>query len=239
VIAPILWVTLPGFVLGACGMALANRRASAPVARARWLKIGVFFLIVHGVLAVTAAGHPWIEVLVLFVLLAGGVELSWAWRNIAPPRPAWLWPAYLLLASLVAVNSWRLPAEGFIFLFLATATCDGFSQVVGQWLGRRPLAPRISPGKTVAGLGGGLVAVSIVAMLMRDLVHTGPAVAGALGIVAGMTGLLGDLGASWIKRSAGIKDYSRALPGQGGFLDRFDSLLGALALTGPILLAIG
>jgi phosphatidate cytidylyltransferase len=140
---------------------------------------------------------------------------------------------------VVIATAWRLPPESFIFLFLATATCDGFSQVVGQWLGRRRLAPRLSPGKTVAGLAGGLIAVSVVAVLMRDFIHTGPASAAALGVLAGLTGLAGDLGASWVKRRARIKDFSKALPGQGGFLDRFDSLLGALALAGPVLMATG
>jgi phosphatidate cytidylyltransferase len=51
-------------------------------------------------------------------------------------------------------------------------------------------------------------------------------------VLTAVTGLVGDLAASWVKRRAGIKDYSSALPGQGGFLDRFDSLLGALALAG-------
>ena len=53
-----------------------------------------------------------------------------------------------------------------------------------------------------------------------------------LGVVVGVTGLAGDLAASWVKRRARLKDYSTVLPGQGGFLDRFDSLLGTLALAG-------
>jgi len=47
--------------------------------------------------------------------------------------------------------------------------------------------------------------------------------------------LVGDLAASWVKRRAHLKDFSNALPGQGGFLDRFDSLLGAMTLVGPTL----
>lgn len=235
----ILWVTIPGFLLGAGGMALATRKASAPVARARWLKLSVFFLIVHGILAVAAAGQPWITILMLSVLIAGAVELSSAWRAMGAERPSWVWPAYLSLAALVLANTWRLQAGEFIFLFLATATCDGFSQVVGQWLGKRRLVPRLSPGKTVVGLAGGLVAASVVAILMRGLLELGPALAATLGLLAGLTGLAGDLAASWIKRRAGIKDYSSALPGQGGFLDRFDSLLAALAMTAPVLIVLG
>jgi len=70
-----------------------------------------------------------------------------------------------------------------------------------------------------------------VAAMVRGLVGVSPMRAAAFGLVIGLAGLAGDLAASWVKRRAGIKDYSEALPGQGGFLDRFDSLLGALILA--------
>jgi phosphatidate cytidylyltransferase len=89
-------------------------------------------------------------------------------------------------------------------------------------------------------LAGGLVAAVVVALLARHLLEgtTAPGVA-ALAVLTGLAGLAGALAASWPKRRAGIKDYSAALPGQGGFLDRFDSLLGALALAGPALAIAG
>jgi len=237
-IADIVRVTLPGFALGALVMALANRKADGPTARARWLKLGVFFLIVHGVLAVAAAGRPWVVGLLLLILTGGAIELRRAWSLIGAPRPRALWPVFLALAGLVIVNAWQLPPPAFAFLFIVTAGCDGFSQVVGQWLGRRPLAPRISPGKTIGGLVGGLIAATSIAILVRDLLPAPFLEAGVLGVLAGLAGLAGDLAASWVKRRAGIKDFSAALPGQGGILDRFDSLLGALALAGALLLAL-
>jgi phosphatidate cytidylyltransferase len=148
-----------------------------------------------------------------------------------------LWPAYFAVATLAVVNGGRISPEAFAFVYVVTAACDGFSQVVGQWLGRRPLAPRVSPRKTVAGLVGGLIAAIVVAVLVRGLVGVGPIVAVCIGVATGLAGLAGDLSASWIKRRAGLKDYSAALPGQGGFLDRFDSLLGALVIVGSLLLA--
>jgi phosphatidate cytidylyltransferase len=237
-ILDIIRVTLPGFALGVLVMALANRKADASTARARWLKLIVFFLIVHGVLVVAAAGRAWVVGLLLLILASGALELGHAWRLIGAPRPRAVWPAFLVLAGLVIINAWRLPAEAFAFLFIVTASCDGFSQVIGQWLGRRPLAPRLSPGKTVGGLAGGLIAASSVAMLVRDLLPASLIEAGVLGILTGLAGLAGDLAASWVKRRAGIKDYSAALPGQGGILDRFDSLLGALAIVGALLPAL-
>jgi phosphatidate cytidylyltransferase len=132
--------------------------------------------------------------------------------------------------------SWMLPPLTFAFLFLVTAACDGFSQVVGQLVGRRKLAPTVSPGKTIEGLLGGLFAAMVVAVLARGLlVDTTVLGTAALAVSVGLAGLGGDLAASWAKRRAGIKDYSEALPGQGGFLDRFDSLLGAMAIVGPAL----
>lgn len=238
-IGEILQITLPGFALGAAIMALANRKAAPVVSRARWLKLVVFFLIAHTVLGVAAAGRPWVIGLLVGVLAAGGMELWRAWRRIEAARPARIWVVFMALAVLVLWVAWRLPAMAFAFLFVVTATCDGFGQVIGQWLGRRLLAPRLSPGKTVGGLVGGLLAAVTVAVLVRDLLQATPVTAAALGMLTGAAGLAGDLAASWVKRRARLKDFSSALPGQGGFLDRFDSLLGALAITGSLLVVCG
>lgn len=239
-IASLFAVTLPGFAVGAVFMALASRRVPASVARARWLKLGVFFLIVHLVLGVAVAGRAWVTLLVFCILAAGAVELRDAWAGMDSPRPRRIWPGYVVVASASLVASWQLPPSVFAFLFLVTAASDGFAQVVGQLFGRTRLAPRISPAKTVEGLVGGLVAAIVVALLARGVLleHASVLQTALLALVTGFAGLVGDLSASWIKRRAGIKDYSTALPGQGGFLDRFDSLLGALSLVGPPLLLV-
>jgi phosphatidate cytidylyltransferase len=236
VIGEIFAVTVPGFVLGAVFMALANRKVAAEAARSRWVKLVVFFLIVHTVLGVAALGRPWITALVLLIVAGGSVELSHAWQRMPVPRPWRVWTTFGVAAATALAVSWTLPPLAFAFLFLVTAACDGFSQVVGQLVGRRRLAPAVSPGKTIEGLLGGLVAAMVVAVLARGLlVDATVAGAAALACVVGLAGLGGDLAASWAKRLAGIKDYSAALPGQGGFLDRFDSLLGAMAIVGPAL----
>jgi len=240
VIGEVVAVTVAGFAVGAVFMALANRRVSVETARARWLKVTVFFVIVHAVLGVAAAGRPWVTALLLLVLAAGAAELRRAWQLIQAPRPAGVWLVFAVVAVLALGNSWVLSPSVFAFLFLAAAACDGFSQVVGQLFGRRKLARTVSPEKTVGGLVGGLIAAVVVALLTRDLLGTtSPLVAGTLAVFTGLAGLAGDLAASWVKRRAGIKDYSAALPGQGGFLDRFDSLLGALALVGTVLVLTG
>jgi phosphatidate cytidylyltransferase len=132
-----------------------------------------------------------------------------------------------------------LSAATWLYLYLLVAVFDGFSQVVGQLVGRRKLAPAISPGKTVEGAIGGLVAAVTVGVVFRDLVWPDPADALFLAVVISATGLCGDLAASMVKRRAGIKDFGNALPGQGGVLDRFDSFLAASAIVGPIIYFAG
>jgi phosphatidate cytidylyltransferase len=221
-------------------MALANRRVAAPVARGRWLKLGVFFLIVHVVLGVALAGPPWVSLLVALILVAGAIELRHAWSAMGRPRPRRVWPGFLMVTAASLLASALLPPSVFAFLFLIAAASDGFAQVVGQLFGRTALAPRISPAKTVEGLVGGLIAAIVVATLARGVLLPEASLlqATVLALATGLAGLGGDLAASWVKRRAGIKDYSAALPGQGGFLDRFDSLLGALSLVGPVLLLV-
>ena len=126
----------------------------------------------------------------------------------------------------------ELPWEGTMLVLLALGVVwvgDSAAYFVGRAAGRRRLAPRLSPGKTVEGSVAGLVAATATGALMglalQDLA-TAPIspVAGAwMGLVLGVAGQFGDLTESLLKRDAGIKDSGTLLPGHGGLLDRFDA----------------
>jgi phosphatidate cytidylyltransferase len=114
---------------------------------------------------------------------------------------------------------------------MTVAVFDGFAQVTGQLVGRRRLSPRLSPGKTVEGVVGGAMAALVSSYWLRGLAGAPPLRACAIGAALVVACVAGDLAASAIKRRAGLKDYSRLLPGHGGVLDRYDSLLGAAPIA--------
>ena len=110
--------------------------------------------------------------------------------------------------------------------------------LAGRAIGGPRLAPRISPGKTVSGACGGLLAaicIGIVVALWLAAPSLWPeaSIAGLLGVVA----QAGDLGESLVKRHFGVKDSGRLIPGHGGLLDRLDALL-AVALAASLLALI-
>ncbi len=126
--------------------------------------------------------------------------------------------------------------------FLLTWATDIGGYVFGRWLGRRKLMPAISPGKTVAGAVGGLVFAIVVAVLfehdvLRPRAQLGMPLWGAIlfGVVVSVSGQLGDLVESMLKRQAGVKDSSQLIPGHGGMLDRIDSLLFTLPISYALL----
>jgi phosphatidate cytidylyltransferase len=122
----------------------------------------------------------------------------------------------------------------FVFLaFVTTWSCDTGAYLVGTWIGRHPLLLRVSVAKTREGALGGVVFAIAAALAARytfapwlELWH-----AVVIGIVASGGGIVGDLVESVIKRDADIKDTSGTIPGHGGVLDRFDSLL----FTAPLI----
>ncbi|MFT4553468.1 MAG: phosphatidate cytidylyltransferase [Chlamydiales bacterium] len=126
----------------------------------------------------------------------------------------------------------------FIYLLAVTKVTDTGAYFTGSYLGKRKLAPHLSPGKTIEGAVGGLVSGIIASLILFYLSRMNQALplhftliqAIGLGAVLSISGQAGDLGESLLKRDASVKD-SNTLPGLGGMLDTVDSLL----FTGPIL----
>jgi phosphatidate cytidylyltransferase len=104
---------------------------------------------------------------------------------------------------------------------------------VGRYLGRRPMAPRLSPKKTWEGFAGGVAASALAAVVLNWLVPllNGLAAALAFGVTVNLVGVLGDLAESLIKRDGHQKDASQVVPGFGGVLDVIDSVIFAAPLA--------
>jgi len=116
-------------------------------------------------------------------------------------------------------------AGWFMFLLLVTETSDIAQALVGRPFGRKTILPRISPHKTWLGLAGGIIVALLTAWLLSGwLTPWDATTAIGAGVLICLTGICGDLNISAIKRNYGVKDASNLLPGQGGMLDRIDSL---------------
>jgi phosphatidate cytidylyltransferase len=142
----------------------------------------------------------------------------------------------LALGSLVV----RVPPGGVLLILplVVTWASDIGAYFTGRAVGGRRLMPTVSPGKTIAGALGGLVAGMLVAYLyargvLAPVAHLGFAPWGALlfGAVISIAAQVGDLFESLLKREGGVKDSSRIIPGHGGVLDRVDSLLFVLPVA--------
>lgn len=113
------------------------------------------------------------------------------------------------------------------FTFLVTWAGDTGAYFTGRAIGRRPLLAEVSPKKTLEGTAGGLAASTLAGLAGGVWVvpQLGIHHAVSLGFLAGVVGPIGDLVESLMKRDFGVKDAGEVIPGHGGVLDRFDSLL--------------
>ncbi|MEY2719804.1 MAG: Phosphatidate cytidylyltransferase [Bacteroidota bacterium] len=114
-----------------------------------------------------------------------------------------------------------------VTLFAGVWMCDSAAYFTGLAIGKHKLFPRVSPKKTWEGaIGGGIAAVATVIGLFSWLMPNVPLVhAITIGSIVAVFGPIGDLAESWLKRDAVVKDSSHIIPGHGGILDRFDSML--------------
>lgn len=148
--------------------------------------------------------------------------------------------AFVIPSALSCIISARylyednLPGVFIIVYMLFCAWLgDSGAYFVGTFLGKHKLCPVISPKKTVEGLIGGVITVGIGVtvqclvynLLLPSEIKMNYAVIIPVGMIASVVGVLGDLSASVIKRQYNVKDFGNLMPGHGGILDRFDSVL--------------
>jgi phosphatidate cytidylyltransferase len=129
--------------------------------------------------------------------------------------------------GLLAATRWMLGREAALLLILTVAMSDTFQYYTGRMFGRRPLAPAISPKKTIEGAAGGMIgaAVALVVIGAWWLPQMSVGSRAVLGLAIAAVGIVGDLFESLLKRSVSLKDASSVIPGHGGVLDRIDALL--------------
>ena len=199
--------------------------------------VGPAAAVVCGAFAIGAGADPAsapasISVVVLALLVAtGAITLA-----MGPPGASTLARAAgTLMAPLYAglplgAIAWVRVVHGpyvLTALALLLISSDSAQYFTGRSIGRRKLAPTVSPAKTIEGAVGGLVASAIVGALLlaRWIPGVTPWAGALLGLMLAALGIVGDLFESLLKRSAGVKDSSALIPGHGGVLDRIDSWL--------------
>lgn len=129
-------------------------------------------------------------------------------------------------STIVFITGYFLP----LIIIASIWINDTMAYIVGSFIGKTPLS-KISPKKTWEGTIGGVILCVVVMAFLYPQVHysmNSTAIAflfGSIALIAAITGTFGDLLESKLKRSAGVKDSGSLMPGHGGFLDRFDSLL--------------
>lgn len=142
-------------------------------------------------------------------------------------------PCCLLISAGIKENGLFL----IVFTLVATWLCDCFAQIGGMLFGKHKLIPHISPNKTTEGCISGILSfiVSGTAMYFASEyifeIHLPLYVSYIAAFACSIFGQIGDLTASYFKRYTGVKDFGNLIPGHGGVLDRFDSVILSLPVT--------
>ena len=167
----------------------------------------------------------------------GAIYVGWLISHLVVLRGVWLQnpitdPMSIPHVPTVPVRLFEPQEVGaclVMLTFLSTWACDTSAFFFGKAFGKTKIAPKLSPNKTVEGSIAGLIGTIVVASIGGWIIHLPWYHGLALGIIFGVLSQLGDLSESSLKRELDIKDFGTIVPGHGGILDRFDSLL----FTGP------
>ena len=223
-LAAILFLPFVALRLLACGVAMLAASEYVKIAGAD--DSGVFGALI-ACWAVSSGDVQALAAVPLVVTVLAVLMVLWRDVSIQRATAAAFATVYIgvplgLLAALHAAAGWRAT----VFLIGAIVVSDSAQYYTGRALGRRPLAPAISPKKTIEGAIGGVLFGTLFVVLVGRFVFGFPSlVLVPFGVIVVALGIAGDLFESRLKRAAGVKDSSNLIPGHGGVLDRIDALL--------------
>jgi phosphatidate cytidylyltransferase len=169
-----------------------------------------------------------------FLLLPIVAALRGDTRNFMPRVAEVQWALMVCVFCVSHVPALlTLPIPGYegrnllliAFLVLVVQSSDVLQYVFGMLFGHRPIAPQLSPSKTVEGFLGGVASATLVGAALWWITPFSPLQAGLIALVITIMGFLGGLVMSAIKRDRGVKDWGRLIEGHGGMLDRLDSVI--------------
>ncbi len=218
------------FILGALAFYFIGRKKSKKAKKEIWMKYFTYFFIIHTLFIGIYLGFPYFFILAVVISLIGLAELTRVFRN---SRQSGRYGFFVL--AILLYLAFVIPFIGFgtaekpvlYFAFIVVSVFDAFSQISGQLFGRRKLIPAISPNKTAGGLIGGALLAIVTGGLIGELLGINMWQALLFALIIVIFAFWGDFLASFYKRSFDVKDFGKLLPGHGGFLDRFDSLIPA------------
>jgi len=215
------------FSLGVLCFLFINHRKEIPVARKSWVKLFSYFIIINILFFSIIINTFFFRILAVIIIMVGSYELFSLFIRSRYSRKLFFAFSSILYSVLAAgfyIFS-GMDMGVILFTFLIIAIFDGFSQITGQLFGQVKLFPSVSPGKTVEGLIGGALIAILSSVLAEGLIDVRPLKAMWLGAGVVLFAFAGDTLSSCYKRRFGVKDFSNIIPGHGGFLDRFDSLI--------------
>ncbi len=226
-IRTIYFIVLAYFLIGGIGFYFIDRKKEPEVVHKNRVKFIAYFIIIN-TLFLSITIYP-LAFRYLSVLIIGGgfYELIKLFRKSGYAKKTFFQFSILLfgIPSLGFFFFGSLEKELVLFTFLILSIFDSFSQISGQLLGTRKILPEISPNKTLGGLIGGTTIALISALLLHELSSRPVYLTLLLSVGIVFFSFAGDVAASIYKRKFGVKNFSELIPGHGGILDRFDSLI--------------
>ena len=234
-VSPWMWAALLLFIVavGTFEMSrLLHMNSTVGIIIGEACSLGAFGF--AALVALQVVAQRWL-LLELLLLLVPFLYALFSVKHDAKPIFTYLYASmtYLSMPSSMMLFMYRedlfrgmAGPELIVLVFCLLWANDIFAYLTGKLLGKHKLFPRISPGKTIEGCFGGLVFTIIAVAVFGHYADWLP-VSAAVGMaaIAVVFGTLGDLCESMLKRQAGVKDSGKLIPGHGGILDRFDSVM--------------